>query len=281
MKNIRSFVMGFLCAVLIITLATGVFAVAVRGTLTTAGPSVKVDGTYVVFGSGTFTLGDGCEAPSSLSYRDEKGGGTTYLPIRKVCEALGVSIDWDSETNTVLITSSASNNQAANNSDNIQNKNDSNTSYDLSTTDGMADYINQEMGTISTPFGDFKAKVTISENTSSMFPQDYEVRTECYFPWYDLKYSIKYTDEQKEEAISKLRSYQVDVYDLVSQYLPDKKLMGGYYLGYYKYPNTKVGYEATRVFYWRNFTDGITVTYPDTSITYFHFYNVFDDYVFE
>ena len=57
--------------------------------------------------------------------------------------------------------------------------------------------------------------------------------------------------------------------------------MGGYYLGYYKYPNTQVGYKSTRVFYWRNFTDGITVEYPDTSITYFHFYNIFDDYVFD
>ena len=52
-------------------------------------------------------------------------------------------------------------------------------------------------------------------------------------------------------------------------------------LGYYEYPSLKVGYESTKVFYWRNFTDGITVSYSDSYITYFQWYNVFDDYVFD
>lgn len=291
MKNIRAFVMGFLFAVLAIAFSIGAVAVSmgeisidfpefsVTGKISFKSPNVEVDGKTIVWQGGSYPLGNGCNAPSGLVYIDSTGGRTTYLPIRKVSEALGVSIDWDGVNNAVLITSGNSDIQSDNN--NFQAGEEISETYDLSTVDGLASYINQEMGTISTPFGDFKAKVTISENTSSMFPQDYEVRIECYFPWYDLKYSIKYTDEQKEEAILTLRAYQVDVYDLVSQYLPDKKLMGGYYLGYYKYPNTQVGYKSTRVFYWRNFTDGITVEYPDTSITYFHFYNIFDDYVFD
>lgn len=293
MKNVRSFILGFLCAILIIALAAGVVAATFKdisidipelrlnGKINLNSPNVKVDGKTIVFQGGSYQLANGCNAPSGLIYVDSTGGRTTYLPIRKVSEAIGVSIDWDSSNNAVLITGGGSSTQPSEKTESSQSKSNSTSTYDLTTVQGLTDYINQEFGTMSTPLGDYTAKVSITENTSSVFPQDYEVRTECYFPWYDLKYSIKYTDEQKADAISKLRSYQENVYNIVSQYLPGKKLMGGYYLGYYEYPSLKVGYESTKVFYWRNFTDGITVSYSDSYITYFHWYNAFDDYVFD
>ena len=38
---------------------------------------------------------------------DEEGGGTTYLPVRAVSEALGKQVDWDGATQTVLISDPA------------------------------------------------------------------------------------------------------------------------------------------------------------------------------
>lgn len=280
MKNIRSFIIGFLCAAVIFSLSAVAFA-AVKGTVKTSGPSVKVDGEYLVFGPGTFKLSNGCDAPSSLMYIDETGGGTTYVPLRSIFEELGISVSWDAEDYTVVLeTDKYGKNQTSAGTGNAEQPYTEGKAS-ISSTGDLENYINKALGTISTPFGDYNAKVTITENTRSYFPQDYEVRTECYFPWYDLKYSIKYTDEQKAEAISILREYQEKVYDIASEYLPGKKISGGYYLGYYNYPNLKVDYESERVFSWQNFTDGIALNYDEAAITYFHWYNVYDDYVFD
>lgn len=279
MKNIRSFILGFLCAAILFSLSAVAFAAA-KGTVTTGGPSVKVDGEYLVFGPGTFKLSNGYDVPSSIMYFDETGGGTTYVPLRKIFEKLGISVSWDSENYTVVLESGQYNNQTPAETPRTEQPRTEETETIASTGD-LENYINKTLGTVSTPFGDYKAKVTIAENTRSYFPQDYEIRTECYFPWNDLKYSIQYTDEQKQEAISELRAYQEKVFDIASEYLPGKKLSGGYYLGYYEYPNLKVGYKSTKVFSWQNFTDGIALNYDEAEITYFHWYNIYDDYVFD
>lgn len=39
--------------------------------------------------------------------------GTTYLPVRAIGNALGMGVDWDKNTNTVLLTSGSSNNGSA------------------------------------------------------------------------------------------------------------------------------------------------------------------------
>lgn len=273
MKNIRSFVMGFLCAVLIIALAAGVLAVAVRGTITTAGPSVKVDGTYAVFGPGTFRLDNGCDAPSSLSYRDEKGGGTTYIPLRKISEVLGVKVEWDQATQTVILTTG----------DGEKGSNQQGTIPDSSnkTADGLEQFLNEKAGMISTPWGEFTATISVTKNLVNYNPYDYQIHVGCNFPFYSLKYSVEYTDEEKEQVINSLREYQYNLYTLAEQYFPDAKITGGFYSGYYKYENIKEGYTSTRVFSWCNYTDGVALNYDEASITYFHWNTTYDDYVFD
>ena len=49
----------------------------------------------------------GQKIPSSILYTDELGGGTTYLPVAYISRLLGISISWDGETETVVL----SNNQ--------------------------------------------------------------------------------------------------------------------------------------------------------------------------
>ncbi len=60
---------------------------------------IKVDGVRAVRQNENFTTQSGTEVPCSLIYE-----GTTYLPVRKLAELLGVGIDYDSATGTVLIT---------------------------------------------------------------------------------------------------------------------------------------------------------------------------------
>lgn len=53
------------------------------------------------------TVANGEKAPSSILYTDVAGGKTNYLPIRAISELLGISIDYDSSTKTVLLDSQA------------------------------------------------------------------------------------------------------------------------------------------------------------------------------
>ena len=48
-------------------------------------------------------MANGQQVPSSILYTDAIGGKTNYLPIRAISELLGVEIDYDSSTRTVLL----------------------------------------------------------------------------------------------------------------------------------------------------------------------------------
>ena len=104
--------------------------------------------------------------------------------------------------------------------------------------------------------------------------------------FFELKYSVEYTAEEKEGTIEALRAYQKGLYNIVSKYFPDKKMYGGYYLGSYKYPNLQVGYQSTQAFSWMNYTPdeymGIEDdAYYSSKITDFHWVSTYDNYVFE
>ena len=60
--------------------------------------NVVVDGTQVAKQGNSYTLPDGTSVPFSILHN-----GTTYLPIRKISEIIGKEINWDSDTNTVII----------------------------------------------------------------------------------------------------------------------------------------------------------------------------------
>lgn len=50
-----------------------------------------------------YLLENGCEVPYSITYTNEKGGGTTYLSIRKISQLFNTKIGWDASTQSVLI----------------------------------------------------------------------------------------------------------------------------------------------------------------------------------
>lgn len=45
----------------------------------------------------------GAKIPSTISYTDELGGNTTYVPLRQLAERLNMEIEWDGTDNTVRL----------------------------------------------------------------------------------------------------------------------------------------------------------------------------------
>lgn len=91
----KSFVAGMLVVMLILSIGGTVFAHA--GTVTQ-------ELIYKNIG----VILDG----KRLDLRDAQGnavepfmfGGTNYLPVRAICEALGLNVGWDAESNTIVLT---------------------------------------------------------------------------------------------------------------------------------------------------------------------------------
>lgn len=98
-KNWKSFVSGFLVAILMMSLVTTGMAASAQRQLEAWYSNIKI------------TL-DGVETTP----KDVNGNvvepfvvdGTTYLPVRAVANMLGLGVDWDGGTNTVILTTPGS-----------------------------------------------------------------------------------------------------------------------------------------------------------------------------
>lgn len=97
----KKFLSGFLCAVLVFSLA--ISALALTGNVSFNKSAIKFNGKIISAAGEGYALANGCEAPASITYTDELGGGTTYLPARRVSELLNVDIGWDAAAGAVTI----------------------------------------------------------------------------------------------------------------------------------------------------------------------------------
>lgn len=150
--------------------------------------------------------------------------------------------------------------------------------------DQFMDYLNQTYAKVETPMGIEELSFDYIGNTSSIMRYDYWIQTD----WgkvspADIQYSILYSDEEKFETIRILGDVQKMVARDVSVCLPGKKVEGGYYTGYYKYPNTKVGYESIKFLSWKNYGDSSPYgfgSYEETYVDVFRWSPEIDDYDF-
>lgn len=94
MKKCRSFLLGFLTAVLLLCLALP--ALASGGTVTW--DSVFVGAKIVIDGEKLEPKDVNGKTVDAVIYK-----GTTYVPVRAVASALGMSVDWDQDTRTVYL----------------------------------------------------------------------------------------------------------------------------------------------------------------------------------
>lgn len=100
-KRFPGFLTGCLTTVAVLALGTSVLAASGQVTFNFA--NVTLDGETKFTAGTTITAANGQEVPSSILYTDAAGGKTNYLPIRAISELLGVEIDYDSATKTVLL----------------------------------------------------------------------------------------------------------------------------------------------------------------------------------
>lgn len=148
--------------------------------------------------------------------------------------------------------------------------------------DDFKKYLNETYGSVETDMGTMKLTHSVSTNEFSFFEHDYWIKTE----WdgiqpYDIKYSILYTSSQKEKTIEKLKEIQLNIYNDFAYYFPDKKVTGGYYKSWYRYPSIQVGFESTRFLTWNNYTDGEYYDeYGTSEIDAFKWDPFIDDYDF-
>lgn len=159
----------------------------------------------------------------------------------------------------------------------------------IKTIDDLEDYLNKNFKELETPMGKWTFETEIKENSSSIFPEDLWLMTDYVgLSPYDIRYSIKYTQQQKDETVMLLKDFQTRIANVVMMAFPSKKVRGGFYSWYYKYKYIREGYVATTFLSWTNYTgdyafgnlfDASSDRYNNTQITYFHFVKG-DDYEF-
>lgn len=93
------FLGGFLSATLVFSLVTS--ALAFAGQVSFGGVNIAVFGQKQVDAAESFATVGGAQVPSSLTYTDEAGGGTVYLPMRLMAELLDTDIAWRADSKTV------------------------------------------------------------------------------------------------------------------------------------------------------------------------------------
>lgn len=100
-KSLISFFAGVVMTLLLVTLTTT--ALATSGKVTFGFANVALNGDTKIVSGENITVANGQKVPGSILYVDEAGGKTNYLPIRAISELLGVDIDYDSATKTVML----------------------------------------------------------------------------------------------------------------------------------------------------------------------------------
>lgn len=104
-KRFPSFLAGVVSALLLAALCTT--ALAASGKISYNFASVSINGQRRIAAGEDLAVGEGKHIPGSILYTDESGGKTNYLPVRTIAELLGVEVDYDAATQTVLLRTGA------------------------------------------------------------------------------------------------------------------------------------------------------------------------------
>lgn len=100
-RKLSPFFAGVLCTLLVCSMT--ITAMAATGVISFSVVNISMNGAKIASKGDTYTVANGSKIPYSLSYTDDFGGDTTYLPVRKISELLDIPITWDGATNTVII----------------------------------------------------------------------------------------------------------------------------------------------------------------------------------
>lgn len=135
-------------------------------------------------------------------------------------------------------------------------------------------YLQTNYSVISTAAGNLALTYEIfGPNDYNWAPYDYWVKMDWDpFTFFDdLESRISITPEMKVATITKLKDHAKLVYDLTAKTLPGKKLLGGYYTSWYKYPTIREGFQSRRYLSWQNYDGDALTMYADAKLSTFRF----------
>lgn len=105
--NWKSFLAGVVCSVAVFALGGSAVAATV-GAMSQNQVNIIANGTTISKAGQNYVLSTGTSVPGSITYTDKNGGGTVYLPIRRLADILGTDISWDGSKNAVVVGQSSS-----------------------------------------------------------------------------------------------------------------------------------------------------------------------------
>ncbi len=121
----------------------------------------------------------------------------------------------------------------------------------------LEEYLNNKYSEgVTTPLGDVKnLSITVYKGTTNYESYDYCIKIDDALTIieYNYEYSREYTQSQKNETANILKNYVKNMADDVISIFPDKKVTGGFYYSYYKYPHIKEGYTSNYNLTWTNY----------------------------
>lgn len=133
----------------------------------------------------------------------------------------------------------------------------------LTNAEDLRKYLEDNYSELNTIIGTARFSFDFIENSFVFLPYDYWIQVNYDSNYFDLlKYSNKYSEEQKREVFKQLRDFQEKLAKDIISRSPDKKLYGGYYKSWYRYPNLKVDLITRRYFSWTNYD---TPSSPDNN----------------
>jgi len=94
--NLKSMVVGVVIGTMLSSVALAANWTSINVVLNQF--RIRTGTSDVVKWGDTYTLNNGSQTAGSIVYND-----TTYLPIRKIAEATGMQVDWNSDSNTVTV----------------------------------------------------------------------------------------------------------------------------------------------------------------------------------
>lgn len=102
-RRLPTFLTGALTGALAVGLVTS--ALAASGAVRLGAPEIQFWGApdaQTISHGETYEAENGAQVPAAVTYVDERGGGTTYVSLRKVAELLDAPLFWDEEESRIL-----------------------------------------------------------------------------------------------------------------------------------------------------------------------------------
>lgn len=202
------------------------------------------------------TIGDNTASKNgtdfNVSVAPQIINGSTFVPLRFVAESFGSSVSWDNVTQIVSIVSEKKANAET------STPNTSTISKNITNSDDLLEYLEDNYSTVNTVLGDIKLNFTVLKNTSTLLKADYYITAEADIldgiRFATLEYSNKYSESEKELTREQLKQHMFNLaYDVITK-MPNQKLQGCYDESYYKYPNIKQDLQVYEYYKWVNYT---------------------------